>query len=113
MLIDYNLPITLSEVNILDSFLIEDAASSRKIKGIVFEMYGKYYRYKYESTSRFGAITIEQFDNELTALRPLSTTGNSKVIYNTFNSGQCTELGNFIEFSIMKWDKTNLFKPVI
>jgi hypothetical protein len=53
-----------------------------------------------------GAIKIYQYDNICTAMNPLATTGKEEIIYNTFNQSQCAELGSYLEYSIMHWNKT-------
>lgn len=96
---NYNKPIEITEVQILDRV----SEKGRKI--ITFEWDNKYFRYKYASSGNMGGIHITQYDSLNTAMSPLTTTGKEETIYNTFNQSQCTDLGNYIEYSIMKWQK--------
>lgn len=96
---NYNKPIEITEVQILDKV----NEKGRKI--IKFEYNGEFFRYNYAASGPVGGIHIYKYDNIHTAMNPLATTGKEEIIYNTFNQSQCTDLGRYIEYSIMKWQK--------
>lgn len=94
---DYNKPIPIIEVSILDQI------NELRKKTIVFEYDNMFFRYEYASSGNMGGIHITKYDNMDVALSPLSRTGKEETIYNTFNQSQCTDLGRYIQYSIMKW----------
>jgi len=96
---DYNKPIKITDVTILDM------VSEPKRKVITFEYNNEYFKYKYGSSGNMGGIHIYKYDNIDTAMNSLARTGKEEIIYNTFNAHQCTEQGNFLEYSIMHWQK--------
>lgn len=96
---DYNKPINITEVQILNKVI------EPHNKLIVFEYDNQYFRYKYASSGNYSGIQIHKYTDIDTAMKPLSTTGKEEIIYNTFNESQCTDLGRYLEYSIMKWQK--------
>lgn len=96
---DYNKPIKITDVTILDM------VSEPKRKIITFEYNNEYFKYKYASSGNMAGISIYKYDNMDTAMNSLSTTGKEEIIYNTFNQSQRTDLGRYLEYSIMHWQK--------
>lgn len=102
---NYNKPLQRSDVDLVETFKNTDNTT----QSIKFEYNGGFFEWRY---SRFGSgstINITKYSNLLQLKNPLSVSGKHETIYNTYNESQTTDLGRFLEFSISKWNKDDLF----
>jgi len=105
---NYNKPLQRTDVNLVETFK-NSTDNNYKQQIIKFEYNGGFFAWQYNSSGNSGSITISKYENLNQLKNPLSTTGSDEIIYNTYNSKQITDEGKFLEFSISKWNKNDLF----
>lgn len=97
--------LTRQDIEFVETF--KSADNNTKIIKFIWD--GDFYEWKYSSTGSGGGIHISKY-NSLQALKnPLTTSGTHETIYNTWNRYQTTPEGSYIEHSIMKMNKDDIF----
>lgn len=103
---DYNNLIKINDVKIIDTY------EGDNVKIISFIWNDNFYKWRYSFSKTSGSIHITKYPtlNDLENSNIFGRTHNEGVlIYNTYNSELTTDEGTYIEFSISKWDKKNIF----
>lgn len=107
---DYNNLIKIDDVKIID------AHEGDNVKIISFIWNDNFYKWRYSFSKTSGSIHIRKYPTlkDLENSNIFGRTHNEGVlIYNTYNSEQTTDEGNYIEFSISKWDKKTIFSESV
>ena len=105
--IDYSKlePLTRQDIEFVETFKSADN-NTRSIK---FIWDGDFYEWQYSSTGSGGGIHIYKYNSLQALKKPLTTSGTHETIYNTWNRYQTTPEGSYIEYSIMKMNKDDIF----
>jgi hypothetical protein len=101
---DYNNPIKMTDVGFVGTK--KDESGTQIIR---FVWNNGNYEYRYTANKTTGGIKVTKYGSLNQLKNPLTTTGPEEIIYNTFNGSQTTDEGRFVEYSVSKWDRANLF----
>lgn len=92
---DYNKPAKIEDFQFVS---YEDNGRQRQLR---FKYDEKYFDFKYKYGAGYGFSFVTEYENKLCFENPLSTTG-SRIIYSSTLDCDCTDLGRYLEYSLVK-----------